>query len=295
MSSKTPTFSRRFKWRAEWLAQLGAEWILTHLPRPLVLQLGSAPGGRLWHIMGNRRRIVIKNLRIALAGEQNIPELAEATNQRGNGMLLLPPHPRNWEILSRFNCLFPAGYEVGAFLKAGGMIGILANQRAEHPGVVNSFMGRMTRSSPMPQRLIHRCRCKAIATSVRTLGPDRWSMAAIKRAMHERPVGGSWFQDRWKNYLSPLFGTRDWLNGTEPSSDRDRHRALGWLAGGPPEWQIPKAWWPPTTSIRDLKRHHLPIDFLKNLSLDFILTGNTDKKPRRASRRESTHLIPLVI
>jgi hypothetical protein len=148
-------------------------------------------------------------------------------------------------------------------------------------------------------------------------------MAAIERAMRVSPVDVFWFQDRWKTYLSPVFGVSDWLKGTKARSDRHPHRALVWLAGGPPEWQVPEAWWhgdvgyefviaeraqapswipegatihhvPPAASIRDIQRHLVRIDFSKDLPLDFILTGNTDEKLRRASRREAIHLIPLA-
>ncbi len=413
MSGTNPTFFRHIKWHAEWLAQSGAEWIIARLPGPLVFRLGSAFGGMLWHIMGHRRRIVLKNLRIAFAGEKNLPELrelarqsfrrsvanlvsavhtanmdyedlracvelenpelAEATVQRGNGMLLLPPHMGNWEILSRFNHLFPAGHEVGAFyrplnnpyldarlakkrqsegtrlfskrdslhnvgafLKSGGMIGILADQRVGRQGEVTSFMGRLTRASPLPRLLIRRCGCTAIAISVRTLSPGRWSvryhpvevpndtaacMAAIERAMRESPVDVFWFQDRWKTYLSSDLSIRDWLDGAEARSDRHPHRALVWLAGGPPDWQLPEAWWhgdvgyefaiaegkqapswipkgatihhvPSAASIRDFQQNIARIDFSASLPLDFILTANTDGKLRRASRREAIHLIP---
>jgi KDO2-lipid IV(A) lauroyltransferase len=415
MSGISPNISRRLKWRVEWLAQSGAEWIIARMPGPLVFRFGSALGRLLWHLMGHRRRIVLKNLRIAFAGEKNLqelrelarksfrrsvanlvsavhtahmnfeelracvemenPELALSTVGRGNGMLLLPPHMGNWEILSRLNRLFPAEHKVGAFyrplnnpyldahlaekrqsegtrlfskrdslhkvggfLKSGGLIGILADQRVGRQGEVTSFMGRLTRASPLPRLLIRRCGCSAIAISVRTISPGRWSvryhpveppgdtsacMAAIERAMRESPVDVFWFQDRWKTYLSPKFGIRDWLKGTEARSDRHPHRALVWLAGGPPDWQVPEAWWhgdvgyefviaegtqapswipegaaihhvPPAASIGNFQRHIARIDFSEDLPLDFILTGNTDEKLRRACQREAIHLIPLA-
>jgi KDO2-lipid IV(A) lauroyltransferase len=207
-----------------------------------------------------------------------------------------------------------------------------------HQGLVTSFMGRLTRSSPLPRLLIRRCGCSAIAISVRTVRPGRWSvryhaveesgdtaacMAAIERAMRESPVDVFWFQDRWKTYLSPEISIRDWLDGTEARSERNPHRALVWLAGGPPEWQVPEAWWhgdvgyefaiaagtqapswipesaaihhvSPSASIRDFQRYIVRIDFSEDLPLDFILTGNTDEKLRRASRREAIHLIALT-
>lgn len=415
MSGTTPSITKRFKWRAEWLAQSAAEWFIARLPGSLVFRLGEGLGGLLWQTMGNRRRIVLKNLRIAYAGEKNLgelqelarrsfrrsvanllsavhtahmdvegldacvvlenPELAEETVRSGNGMLLLPPHMGNWEILSRFNRHFPAGHElgafyrplnnpylddrlsekrrsegtrlfskrdslhqVGAFLKNGGMLGVLADQRVGHQGVVTPFFGRLTRASPLPGLLIRRCGSSAVAISVRTLRPGLWSvryhsvdqpadtaacMNAIERAMRESPVDVFWFQDRWKTYLSPAKSICDWLGGTDARSLGRPHRALVWLAGSPRGWAFPDAWWhgdvvyefvleqaesPPEwlpegatlhqvpcgASIRELQRQIVRIDLSKDLPVDFILTGNTDDKLRRASRREAIPLVPLV-
>jgi Kdo2-lipid IVA lauroyltransferase/acyltransferase len=414
MRNSSTYHPKRWKWRAEWLVQSAAEALIARLPGPFVFRLGEKIGGLLWHVMGHRRRIVLKNLRIAFAGEMepaalrvlarqsfrrsvaNLisavhtahmdladleacvelenPELAETTVRRANGMLLLPPHMGNWEILSRMNRLFPAGHEVGAFyrplnnpyldariaekrrsegtrlfskrdslhqvgafLKNGGMIGILADQRAGHQGIVTSFFGRLTRSSPLPGLLIRRCKCSAIAISVRTIRPGRWSvryhaveepadtaacMDAIERAMRESPVDVFWFQDRWKTYLSPTFGIRDWLMSDDARSARHPHRALIWLPGTPPEWRIPEAWrhgdvayqfvlggdgpppsWmpegalvhrvPPARKIADFQRQIARIDTDGTLPVDFILTGNPSPLLRRASRRETIHLISL--
>lgn len=330
-----PTFHpKRFKWRLEWVFQVAAEALIARLPGKIVFKLGEKIGGLLWHVMGERRRIVLKNLRIAYAGEKNIdelrvlarqsfrrsvanllsavhtahldlekleasvvienPELAEKAAEGGKGILFLPPHMGNWEVLSRMNRLYPEGHEagafyrplnnpyldarlaekrrsegtvlfskrdslhyVGSFLKSGGMIGILADQRAGRQGVITSFFGRLTRSSPLPSLLIRRCKCSVLAISLRTVSPGKWSlryhpvnspadtvacMDAIERAMRESPVDVFWFQDRWKMYLSRRFGIGAWLCEEDARSSRHPHRALVWLPGSAPGWKVPEAW-----------------------------------------------------
>lgn len=326
--------AKRIKWRCEWLAQTAAESLIARLPGVLVFRLGEGIGAMLWPLMSYRRRIVLKNLRIAFAGEKTLPELrimaraafcrsianlvsavhtanlsiekladctilenpelAEETVKQGNGMLLLPPHMGNWEILSRLNHAYPAGHAAGAmyrplnnpyldarvckkrqsegtrmfskrdslhhitsFLKDGGLIGILADQRAGMQGIVSPFFGRLTRSSPLPHLLVRRCGCTAIAVSLRTLRPGKWSvryhsvdapadttacMAAVERAMRESPVDVFWFQDRWKIYLSEEKGLSGWLGSAEARSSRHPHRALVWLPACPTDWTLGETW-----------------------------------------------------
>jgi Kdo2-lipid IVA lauroyltransferase/acyltransferase len=336
MSDRKNSLAKRMKWRIEWLAQTGAESIIARLPGAFVFRLGEGIGALLWPLMGYRRRIVLKNLRIAFAGEKTLaelqvmarqsfirsvanlvsavhtanmsveklaectvvenPELAEATVKQGNGMLLLPPHMGNWEILSRLNRFYPDGHAAGAmyrplnnpyldarvckkrqsegtqmfskrdslhhitsFLKAGGLIGILADQRAGMQGIVSPFFGRLTRSSPLPHLLVRRCGCTAIAVSLRTLRPGKWSvryhsvdapadttacMAAVERAMRESPVDVFWFQDRWKIYLPKEEEKKlqVWLGSAEAHSSLHPHRALVWLPSCPLDWELNDNW-----------------------------------------------------
>jgi KDO2-lipid IV(A) lauroyltransferase len=322
------------KWRIEWLAQVSAENIIARLPGAIAFRVGECIGRLLWHCMPQRRRIVLKNLRIALAGEMTIdeiqllahqsfirsianlvsavhtahmpadilesrvtvenPEVLEAAVNDGSGCLLLPPHMGNWEILARISHLFPPGHKLGAlyrplnnphldarlaakrqsegtrmfskrdslleitrFLKQGGIIGILADQRAGPQGVVTNFFGRLTRSSPLPYLLIRRCKVPAFSISVRTIRPGYWAlryhsvtapgdtqacMDAIERAMRESVVDGFWFQDRWKCYLDGVKSIHDWLGGDENRSIGHRHRALLWLPDTLGEFDFPDDW-----------------------------------------------------
>lgn len=222
------------------------------------------------------------------------PELLEAAMRDGRGCLLLPPHMGNWEILSRINRLFPEGSRIGAlyrplnnphldarllrkrrsegthtfskrdsllaiirFVKEGGIMGVLADQRAGWQGVPSDFFGRLTRSTPLPSILIRRCKVPAMAISVKTTAPGCWSvkyhrvtdstdtqacMDTIERAMRESLVDVFWFQDRWKCYGSRKTPIRKWLGGDEHRSAKHPHRALVWQVGMPCEDPLPLDW-----------------------------------------------------
>ena len=336
MSRRPPNLIKRLKWRMEWLVQVSAEFLIARLPAAAAFRAGEAMGVVLWQVMPQRRRIVLKNLRIAMAGELSLagihslarqsfirsianlvsavhtahlpvrvlesrvtvenPELLEAAVREGQGCLLLPPHMGNWEILSRITHHFPQGHPLGAlyrplnnpyldarltgkrrsegtrmfskrdslleitrFLKEGGIIGVLADQRAGMQGVPANFFGRLTRSSPLPYLLIRRCKIPAFAISVRTLRPGHWSlryhpvgepqdtqacMDAIERAMRESIIDVFWFQERWKIYLSRRRQRtpRGWFGEDDARSRSKPHRALVWLVGVANPVPLPHPW-----------------------------------------------------
>jgi len=334
MTSNSGPSMKRLQWRVEWLAQVAAEAIVARLPGWLAFRTGEAFGRLLWVLMPRRRRIVSKNLRIALAGEMPVadieelarrsfvrsianffsavhtahmpadilvgsvevenPEVLEAAVSDGNGCLLLPPHMGNWEILARISSVFPPGHELGAlyrplnnpylderlterrrsegtrmfskrdslleitrFLKGGGIIGVLADQRAGPQGVLADFFGRLTRSSPLPSLLIRRCKVPSFAISVRTVKPGRWvlkyhpvakpgdtqaCMDAIESAMRESMMDVFWFQDRWRSYAETEMPVTKWIGQDGARSLRHRHRALLWLAGANDAFPLPSQW-----------------------------------------------------
>jgi len=316
------------------MAQSVAEELIALLPGTWAFRIGEGLGQVLWHLMPHRRNIVIRNLRLVLAGEESMeqikrlahasfvrslanlisavhtahlpravlesrvvvenPEVLEAAMQAGGGCLLLPPHMGNWEILSRIKRLYPEGHAQGAlyrplnnphldarlaarrqsegtrmfskrdsllaitsFLREGGIIGVLADQRAGYQGTLTDFFGRLTRVSPLPQLLMRRCKVPGMAVSIRTTAPGRWAMKyhpvaeprdvaacmdAIERAMRESLVDVFWFQDRWKCYVGPGHTLHDWLSSLDARSTRHRHRVLVWLVDAPIDWELPDVW-----------------------------------------------------
>lgn len=252
MASESPeNHPKRWKWRAEWLAYTFIETIAGRLPGPLVFRAGELLGGIAWHFMPLRRRIVLRNLRIAFHGEYDLPTLrrmaretvrrtganlfssartARLSGERidavltvenqdlvgksmsgGGGLVLMPAHMGNWEILSRMNRWFPQGRKIGAFyrplnnpllnarvvaqretdgtrlfskrdslhqvtgfLRESGIIGILADQRVGRQGVPVRFFGRLTRASPLPSLMGRRSKSEVLTMSLITEAPGKW-------------------------------------------------------------------------------------------------------------------------
>jgi KDO2-lipid IV(A) lauroyltransferase len=153
--SSKPT--KRWQWRAEWLLQTSLENLLAWLPGGIVYRLGLLMGGLAWHVLPTRRAIVLRNLRIAFAGEKDAAEIrriaCESFRRTGAnlfsaahsarlpagrlqrilhvdnpalmaeagggvaGPVLLLAHMSNWELLARMVHFFPAGTRAGAFYR----------------------------------------------------------------------------------------------------------------------------------------------------------------------------------
>lgn len=322
-----------WKWRLEWLAQTGIEKLAGLLPAPLIFRIGEFIGGVAWHFMPFRQRVVLRNLRIAFHGEHDLPtlrvmarqtfrrtganllsalhtthltaekidamvtvenqELLEDALTRSPGLVLLPSHMGNWEVLSRINLKFPPGHKIGAFyrplnnplldarvlaqrehdgtrlfskrdsfhyvtgfLREGGILGILADQRVGKQGEPVRFFGRLTRASPLPSLMVRRSRSEVLAMSLITVAPGKWKiryhpvkrpfktadcMEAVEQALKASPTDVFWFQERWKVYISWKSSIRRWLGPETPEGGKP-HRALLWLAGVAPSWKLPKKW-----------------------------------------------------
>ena len=406
----------RWKWRAEALAYAAMESVLGLLPGSVVFRVGEALGGVAWHFMPKRRRVILRNLRIAFHGEYNLSELqrmARETTRRtaanlfstahtarlssaqideilivenqelvekalsgAPGLVLLPPHMGNWEILSRMNRVFPQGHAIGAFyrplnnplmnarvvaqrqtdgtqlfskrdslhhvtgfLRDGGLVGILADQRVGRQGELVRFFGRLTRASPLPSLMVRRSKSEVLTISVITNAPGKWRvcyhsvkpplktadcMASLEVAMRASPLDVFWFQERWKVYVSKRRTIRDWLGPETPTpNDGKPHRALLWLAGAPPSWQLPESWvhgdviyevvlaegqsrpsWlsgneivhtvPVADGVRALQRAIAKVDLAAALPVDYILTCAAAKPLARAARREAIPLVSLA-
>lgn len=220
-------------------------------------------------------------------------DLLESALTTGKGVVILLAHMGNWELLSRLVHLFPTGCHAGAFyrplnnllldarilkrrqadgtrmfskrdpfhqvtgfLRDGGIVGILADQRVGMQGEVVPFFGRLTRSSPLPSLLARRAKSEVLALSLVTSGPGKWrarflSVEApytiescartLETAMKSGLIDVFWLQERWKVYANAHQTFCDWLDGTDRLSQK-RHRALLWLNDAPPEWQIPTGW-----------------------------------------------------
>jgi KDO2-lipid IV(A) lauroyltransferase len=332
VSGKTKQPPKPVQWRLECLGHSLIEGLAGCLPGPAAFRLGEALGGLVWRFMPLRRKMILRNLRIAFAGEKDLAELRrmeKATFRRtggnmvsaahtarlspeklgkvihienlelleqeiakGRGVVLLLSHMGNWEVLSRLIHFFPKGSRAGAFyrplnnklldgrvlarrqadgtrmfskrdnpltvagfLREGGIVGILADQRVGTQGELVRFFDRLTRASPLPSLLARRAKSGVLALSVVTVAPGKWKavftpvasppstsncMLALEKAMKSSPVDVFWFQERWKVYIRPHHSIREWL-GPDGAAGKP-HRALLWLAHADESWQMPAEW-----------------------------------------------------
>lgn len=321
------------KWRMECLGYSLIEAFACLLPGPWVFRLGEAIAGVVWHFMPKRRKMILRNLRIAFAGEYDLPtlrkmakasfcrtggnlisaaytakispeklskvihienlELIEKPIKEGRGVVLLLSHMGNWELLSRLVHLFPEGAKTGAFyrplnneimdarvlarrqadgtrmfskrdpfhqvtgfLRDGGVVGILADQRMAMQGELIHFFGRLTRASPLPSLLARRAKAEVLALSLTTERPGKWRavflpvesppttthcMAALEAAMKTGPMDVFWLQERWRIRLNSAHMMEHFL-GKDAGDGRKPHRALLWLIGVPESWSVPRSW-----------------------------------------------------
>ncbi len=149
--------AKRLQWRLECLGHWLIEALASLLPAAWAFRLGESLGSLLWHCLPLRRKIILRNLRIAFANEIPLPNLqlmAKASFRRtcGNlisashtarlapdklgsviqienlhllqqalaanhGVVLLLAHMGNWEILSRIVHWFPHASRAGAFYR----------------------------------------------------------------------------------------------------------------------------------------------------------------------------------
>jgi KDO2-lipid IV(A) lauroyltransferase len=336
LSRRTPKPQKTLQWRLECLAHSALEAIVSVLPGPLVFRFGEALGSLAWYFLSQRRKIVLRNLRIAFAGEKELPEIrrmARETFRRsganlvsvahtarlapdelgkvihienrelleqalatGKGVVLLLAHMGNWELLSRLVHLFPPGSKTGAFyrplnnplldarvlarrqadgtrmfskrdpfhqvtgfLREGGIVGVLADQRVGMQGEVVPFFGRLTRTSPLPSLLARRAKAEVLALSLVTERPGKWKavflpvekpyttphcVAALEKAMKAAPTDVFWLQERWKVFVKRFRPFGKWLEPMEHQAAKP-HRALIWLANVPDSWRPPENWFHP--------------------------------------------------
>ncbi|MES2477103.1 MAG: hypothetical protein V4640_15060 [Verrucomicrobiota bacterium] len=339
-----------WKWRLEWLGQIAVEKIAGLLPGPWVFRLGEALGGLAWHFLRERRHIVLRNLRIAFHGEHDLetlrkmarqsfrrtganlfsalhtaglsaakiddvvtvenPELIVEALRHGHGVVLLPCHMGNWEILTRIHRSFPDGHANGAlyrplnnplldarvlaqrqaqstqlfskrdsfhaiagFVREGGILGILADQRVGSQGELVRYFGRLTRASPLPSLVARRAKSRALGLSLRTVAPGKWAvrflpidgpittaacMDVIEKSLRMSPLDVFWLQERWKPYLRKSRDVREWLGADSPVGSKP-HRALLWLPGTPDGWQIPAGWTHPDVIYEVVAPHAGPV------------------------------------
>lgn len=207
-------------------------------------------------------------------------ELLEEALGKGRGVVLLLSHMGNWELLSRLIHFFPEGTKAGAmyrplnnqfmdervcarrqadgtrmfskrdpfhqitgFLRGGGLVGVLADQRMGPNGDLVHFFGRLTRASPLPSLLARRAKSEVLALSMASDGPGSWvasfgvvesppssehCAAALEAAMRRSPADVFWMQERWRVRLGREYNLQQLLEDRQSVAGKP-HRALIWL------------------------------------------------------------------
>ena len=375
------------QWRLECLGHSLVEHVAGLLPGSWAFRLGEALGGLVWHFMPLRQRMILRNLRIAYAGEKDMPELRrmakaifrrtganlisaahtarlkpeklrkvieienlalfEQALAKDHGVVLLLSHMGNWEILSRLVLILPEGVRAGAFfrplnnllmdaqvlkrrqqdgtrmfsrrdsthhvagfLREGGVVGILADQRVGRQGGLVPFFGRVTRASPLPSLLARRSKSTVLALAVTTVKPGKWRaeflpveapyttphcMEALEKAMKSSPIDVFWFQERWKVFIDWWVPLREWL-GPEDQTGAKPHRALLWLADAPDDWRLPAVWTHPDLIYEAaIKQGSPPPDWLPaSVKTHAVIPGaDRDSLRKIIARIDESAMMPL--
>lgn len=149
-------FGKRLGWRLEAFGHSLMAAFMRLLPAEDVFRFGEFVGKLMWPMVNLRKRIIVRNLRIAYAPlgtaevekmardsfirsvanllsssispkarggkieemlEIENPELLEEACAQGRGVVLLLAHMGNWELLTRMNHFFPKGTKSGAFYR----------------------------------------------------------------------------------------------------------------------------------------------------------------------------------
>lgn len=157
MSDWTPRSPKPLQWWLEDLAHRVVDGIAARLSGSQAFHLGEMLGGLTWRILPQRRRVVMRNLRIATGGTKTREEITSlaresfrrtganlitvaqtaqvppgrlsevvrlknrevlvAALEKNKGLVLLLTHMGNWELLSRIVHFFPEGTPSGAFYR----------------------------------------------------------------------------------------------------------------------------------------------------------------------------------
>ena len=103
---------------------------------------------------------------------------------------------------------------MAGFLRRGGVLGVLADQRAGNIGELVPFFGRLTSCTPLPAILARRTGAATVGVSLRTISSGHWElrfhalnegtqgtagvMGLVERMIRVSPADVFWLQARWK-------------------------------------------------------------------------------------------------
>lgn len=160
------------------------------------------------------------------------------------------------------------------FLKEGGVVGLLVDQRAGRAGLWTPLFGRLASSSTLAATLSIRTGAPALPIAIETCGRARWKMiisdpifppedgdaelftARINRQLEETirrsPADWLWAHNRWKPNRPELFFTRDQRRRVFLPPDFDRTKLVPFriLIVSPVSREAAKATFPAVRAIQ---------------------------------------------
>lgn len=168
----------------------------------------------------------------------------------GQGAILVLGHMGNWEILNRLHQFLPPGtaaggvyqplknplvnarllrhrqqdgsqlfskrdgfHEPASFVKKGGLLIVVADQKVGRGGEAVSFFGRMTSLSPLPAILARKAAAPVLAAGIETTSPGSWRLvirplakkattpaivSTLEDLIRRSPADYLWLHNRWK-------------------------------------------------------------------------------------------------
>ena len=189
---------------------------------------------------------------------------------RTEGIIWVVPHMGNWELLAHTGFLTGTKSQIGThyrplnnplidrvikrrrarrglhlfakkssthkltkFVRDGGILGILSDQRIRSKGAPAMFFGRPTTCSPMPSLLARRAKGTLVGMSCETSAPCHWTIHmhlipeattqacadSLEQAWRRSPADVLWLQERWKlQGTRPLDFLHEYPAGTTPAS-----------------------------------------------------------------------------
>lgn len=203
---------------------------------------------------------------------------------------------------------------MAAFLRAGGLLAILSDQRAGKIGEIAPLFGRNASVTPLPAVLARRTGAALIGVSLRTVAHGRWElgfhacneaepttgrvMQLLERVMRVSPEDVFWMQDRWKVSRTRPHRPPGKLPRGYCAPATKRRRALLW-----PDAQgrlpVPPAATPddvtheasPRAAGEDTEAYLRRVDALADLPLDYVVAALPDTELAQACRKLGLGLI----
>ena len=105
-----------------------------------------------------------------------------------------------------------SAHKITSFVKNGGILNILADQRVGSRGTSAVFFGRPTTCSSLPHIIAKRARCQIMNLVCETVSPAQWKISfseipevsaqacatSLEAAWRRAPTDVFWFEDRWR-------------------------------------------------------------------------------------------------